>query len=270
MQKVLSWSVPNNTEINNENVGSILLHVNPLKTDTAVADISNLNKIEFGLTLKRANAEAKTLFDGYLGDFIQFIHGGSTKLETILEKTSIGYLLNLEFSHAFNIREIDVLTVKTNFGAPSGAFTSAVLTGSTIVLYTNPSSAPNPQNYTAVYKSFPIPVGEVDYEKHLGTNIAKIMFHAHPSSTFDAVKTADTDALPLSMEIVADNYAEDKSQVELLANSQMAIAYNPDSDVKNLVQYESSNILSNVRLKSKLSKPATTNTKILVTSYKMM
>jgi hypothetical protein len=270
MQKVLQWSVPNNTEIKNENVGSVLIHVAPIVTGGEIADISNINNIEFGITLKRGNSEEKTIFDGYLGDFLQFLYGGTTRLETVLEKTSIGYLFNLEFAQRFNVRANDTLTIKTNFGKPSDSFTSGVLTGSTVVIYTNPSSKPNPQNYTAVYKSFPIPVGEVDFEKHLGSNVSKVMFHAHPTSTFDAVKTANTDALPLTMELVSDTYSEDKTQVELLSSAQMGISYNPDSDVKNLVQYNDSNILTNVRLKTKLSKAATTNTKILVTTYKML
>jgi hypothetical protein len=270
MQKVLQWGVPNNTEVKNENVGSILLHINPQTSTPAVANIKNLNKIEFGITLRRGNSEEKTVFDGYLGDFLQFLYGGSTRLETVIEKTSIGYLINLEFAQRFNVRAIDTLTIKTNLGAPSNAFTSAVETGSTVIVYTNPSAKPNNQNYVAVYKSFPIPSGEVDYEKHLGSNIAKIVFHAHPTSTFDVVKTAGTDPLPLTLEINSDGFNEDKSQVEILASNQMQLSYNPDSDVKNLIAYEGSNILSNVRVKSKLSSASTVNTKILVTSYKMM
>tara|TARA_B110000116_G_C16765517_1_gene550617 strand:+ start:50 stop:862 length:813 start_codon:yes stop_codon:yes gene_type:complete len=270
MQKVLSWGVPNSTEIKNENVGSILFHINAKTSSDAVANLITLNKIEIGLSVKRGTREEVSFFDGYLGDLLQFIHGGTTSLETVLEKTSVGYLVNLQFANRFNIGVNDVLRVKTNFGSASASFTSATNSNSTIVIYTNPSSVENPQNYVAVYKSFQIPTGDVDFQKHLGTNIGKIMFHAHPSASFDAVSTAGTDPLPLSSEIVADNYTEDKSQVELLASAQMSLSYNPDSDVYNLVQYESANILSDVRVKIKLSAPATINTKVLVTSYTVL
>ena len=270
MQKVLTWGVPNSTEIKNENVGSILFHIKAKTSSNVLANLITLNKIEIGLSIKRGTKEEVSFFDGYLGDLLQFIHGGTTRLETVLEKTSVGYLVNLEFAQRFNIGVNDVLRVKTNFGSASASFSSATNGDSTIVLYTNPSSVANPQNYVAVYKAFQIPTGDVDFEKHLGTNIGKIMFHAHPSQTFNAVVSSATDALPLSSEIIADDYAEDKSQVELLATAQMALSYNPDSDVYNLVQYQSQTVLSNVRAKIKLSIPATVNTKILVTSYKVI
>ena len=270
MQKVLSWGVPNSTEIKNENVGSILFHINAKTSSDVVAGLISLNKIEIGLSIKRGNKEEVSFFDGYLGDLLQFIHGGSTSLETVLEPTAVGYLINLEFANRFNIGVNDVLRVKTNFGSASASFSSATNANSTIVIYTNPSSVANPQNYVAVYKSFQIPTGDVDFQKHLGTNVGKIMFHAHPSATFDEVAQANTNPLPLSSEIVANGYTEDKSQVELLAIAQMAISYNPDSAVRNLVQYESANILSDVRVKIKLSSPATINTKVLVTSYAVL
>jgi hypothetical protein len=269
MNKVLGFQVPNSTEITNEVVGSILIHLNPQTAVPAVANISNLNKIKIGLFLKRGNRKEENLFDGYLGDLLQILHSGSTKLETVIEKTSIGYLFLLEFDMPIYLGQNDKLTLKTDFGKPSDSFTSAVLTGSTVIMYSNPSTVPNPRNLTAVYKSYPVGTGEVDFEKQLGNAVSKIVIDSHPTETFNENSSTDDshDAKPLNCEIFANGFTEERSQVELLSLNQMKLAYNPDSDVKNLVAYESSNLIDSVKAKIKFDLPANNHTKVLVKQY---
>lgn len=270
MQKVLSWGVPNITEISNENVGSILLNIKPVDSNGNIVTQQNLNKIEISLTLKRGEDEAKTIFDGYLGDLLQFLYAGSTKLSVAQKHSStLGFLVNLEFEQRFNLSDQDVLTVKTDFRLPSNAFPTATLSNSSIVLYTNPSSVPNPNNYVSVYKAFQVPNSDVDFERHLGTNVSKVIFHSHPTNSFEQQLT-DNVPTPITMELIADDYHEDKSVIELIARSRMASAYNPETVVQNLVQYNSNRLLTNVRLKSKLTFGANVDTKILVTSIKVM
>ncbi|MFT7442649.1 MAG: hypothetical protein ACI9Q3_001023, partial [Maribacter sp.] len=133
MQKVLTWQVPNITEISNENVGSILLNVNPRIADGGLAPITDLNQIEFAIGLTRGNNPEINIFDGYLGDMLQFLHGGTTKHEIALDSNvNYGYMFNLEFAHAFDLTSNDRLTIKTNFGLPSKGFSGAVINGSTV------------------------------------------------------------------------------------------------------------------------------------------
>lgn len=266
MKKVLQYQVPQEIQIVNENVGSILLHINPQTSGDVVANILDLNKIEFGLNLKRGNREEETIFNGYLGDFLQHLYGGNTKLETVIEKTSIGYLIYLEFTKPINVRKTDVLKVKTNLGDAANSFTSAVTAKSTAILYTKASTVANPQNLTAVYRAYPFAPNETNLEKSIGNNVSKIIFDGHPTSTFDA----STDAKPNNVQIFSDNFNVDLSQVEILAENQMGLFYNPDSDVKNLVVYDSNLLLTNARIKVNLDKGAATHTKVLVTNYKIM
>jgi len=270
MQKVLSWGVPNITEITNENVGSILLNVKPVDSSGAIVSQSDFNKIEISLSLKRGQSDTKTIFDGYLGDLLQFLYAGSSKLEVAqASSSSLGYLINLEFEQRFNLTDQDVLTVKTDFRLPSNAFASATLANSTIVLYTNPSSVPNQNDFVSVYKAFQVPNSDVDFERHVGTNVSKIIFHSHPTASFETQITND-EPTPITMELTADGYVEDKSAVELIARSRMGSAYNPETEVANLVQYNSNRLLTNVKVKAKLTHGANVNTKVLVTSIKVM
>lgn len=263
MNKVLQFGVPNNTEISNEIVGSILLHINPQTSAPAVATISNLNKIKFGLKLKRAGQQEISQFDGYLGEFLQILYGGTTKLETVLQSTSIGYLFSLEFKNRYDLGKNDVLTVTTDLGNANSAFTNAVNADSTAVIYTNPSATPNPQRYTSIWKSYPVGSGETDFDKVLGNNVAKIVIDSHPTATFDA----NNDAKPTRAELFADGgYHEEKSHVELLAENEMMLNYNPDTEVKNLVQYQGQ-LLNGVRAKIKFDAQANSHTKVLVQSY---
>ena len=50
----------------------------------------------------------------------------------------------------------------------------------------------------------------------------------------------------------------------------MGSAYNPETEVANLVQYNSNRLLTNVKVKAKLTHGANVNTKVLVTSIKVM
>jgi len=270
MQKVLSWGVPNITEITNENVGSILLNIKPVDANGSIVTNNNLNKIEISLTLKRYQREAQTIFDGYLGDLLQFLYAGSAKLEVVQSGSStLGFLINLDFEQRFNLSDEDVLTVKTDFRLPSNAFPTATLSNSTVVLYTNPSSIPNPNNFTSVYKAFQVPNSDVDFERHIGSNVSKVVFHSHPTDSFEQQLT-DNVPTPITMELTADGYQEDKSAIELIAKSRMASSYNPETVVSNIVQYNSNRLLTNVKVKSKLTSGANVDTKILVTSIKVM
>lgn len=266
MQKVLDWGVPNSTEVKNEKIGSILLHIKSLTSGLTVANLISLAKIEIGISVKRGNFGEKSVFDGYLSDLLQFMYAGTTRLETVLTKTSIGYLINLEFAYPFNIGINDVLKVKTNFGAAPDSFTDATNSDSSIVMYTNPSALANPNNFAAIHNAFQIPTGDVDFEKFLGVNVGKVIFHGDPELSFDDQKIADV-PLPLSCELIAMNYGEDKTQVELLSTAKLSLSYNPDTEVKNLVVYNSNSLLNNLKTKIKLSKPATIHTKVLVTKF---
>jgi hypothetical protein len=264
MQKVLQWGVPNVTEVTNENVGQILFHVTARDSMNMTTNQKDLNKIELGLFIKRGNAEETTVFDGYLGDLIQFIYGGTTMIDVVSGLQST-YSFSLNFAHRFNIGANDVLRIKTNFGSADNAFDNADDAKSSIVLYTNPSSVPNPENYTAIYKSFQVPNGDLDFDKNIGTNVSKVLIHTHPTNDF--LSGTDTPR-PISAEIVASGYSSDKQQIELFTETRDGLGSNY-GDVQNLMAYNSKTLLTNAKIKIKLDKPATVDTKVLVTSYRI-
>jgi hypothetical protein len=264
MQKVLQWGVPNVTEVTNENVGQILYAVQSRDSMGMRAMLKDLNKVEFGIFIKRGSAEETTVFDGYLGDMVQFLYGGSHMLDVVLQFDS-SYAFSLNFAHRFNIGANDVLRIKTNFGSASNAFTNGDDAKSSIVLYTNPSSVPNPENYTAIYKSFQVPNGDLDFDRNIGTNVSKILLHTHPTNTFNSGSNTPR---PISTEIVASGYSSDKQQIELYTETRDAFG-STYGDIKNLVAYNSKSLLTNAKIKIKLDKPATVDTKVLVTSYRI-
>lgn len=272
MNKVLDFKVPNSLSVSNENVGEILLHIDPRTSDDHVAEILNLNKIKFSYGVKRGQNQEKTGFNGYLGDFLQALYGGTTKLEAIIEKTSIGYLINLEFLQPFILSSKDILNITVDMGNASDVFTDAVNVNSSAILYTNPSVNQNPKNFTMVVKSFPVGKGKVDFDEVLGSNVAKIVIDSHPTKTFNENSSNDEthDAKPIKAELFSGSYYEEKTQVELLAKNVMKLAYNPDSDVKNIVQYDSLSLLDKVRAKVQFDVPANNHTKILVVQYFVM
>jgi hypothetical protein len=268
MNKVLYFKVPNIETITNENVGEILLNINARTSSDVLADISDLSKIDLSIYLKRENTRNEVkVYDGTLVDFFEHQYANTTMLEVVktgFSNTGYNFLLNFS-QFPFILSGKDELIVKVKC-TPSECFTSATLADSTITMFTNPSPTPNPQGITPIYTNHQVGIGNVSFDEDLGNNIARIVIVTDVAATYAASAKAQVKTARL---YAANGYDEDLTNVELLAKNQIALAVNPDSDIRNLVHYNSFTTINNVKYKAEFDAAVDTVAKILTTKLEI-
>ena len=264
MEKLIPWQIANSETITKENVGEIMFTVKPVNSAGEVQGIKDLSKISIGLFLKRANRQEKKIFDGDLNDLLVQTYAGSTMLEVVKTGLDTGYNFRIAFGQfGFNLQGEDTLTVKTRFGNPSDAFhATSVLTGSSIKLYTNPSPVLNSFGLVPIYDNYSVGVGETSFEKNIGNNVAKITLQTDRTAAFNDSDLASVKSSRLQS---AGGYSEDFTIDELLAKNQELLSANPDSQIRNLVHFNSLQTLDDVLLQVEYSAQAVEETKVLVT-----
>lgn len=268
MNKVLQFKVPNIETITNENVGEMLININPRTSADVLAPISDLNKIDFSIYLKRENVRNEIkVYDGQFGDFLEHQYANTTVLEVVKTGFAVsGYNFLLNFNiFPFILKGKDKLVVKIKC-TPSEAFTSATLNESNMTMYTNPSPTGNAQGLVPIYVNHQVGNGNVSFDEDLGNNIARIVLVTDLAATYDAsvkpkVKTARLYA--------SGNYEEDLTEDELVAKNQISLSVNPDSDIRNLVHYNSFKTLNNVRYKAEFTAAVDNVAKVLVTKFEI-
>jgi hypothetical protein len=268
MNKVLQFKIPNIETITNENVGEILLNINARTSSDALAVISNLNAIDISIYLKRENVRNETkIYDGQLRDLLEHQYANTTMLEVVktgFSGTGYNFLLNF-VNFPFILEGKDELIVKVKV-TPSEAFTSATLSDSTMTLFTNPSPTPNPQGLVPVYTNHQVGFGNVSFDEDLGNNVARIVLVTDLVATYDASTKAQVKTARL---YASGSYDEDLTDIELLAKNQVSLAVNPDSDIRNLVHYNSFKTLNNVKYKAQFSEAVDNVAKVLTTKLEI-
>jgi hypothetical protein len=269
MQKVLDWQISNTEVVKKENVGEIMFTINPVKTDGTLAPLSSLKNIDFSLFLNRAGqSRDEKIFDGSLSDMLEHLYAGTTMLEVVKTPLSTGYNLRLKFgAFPFVLTGDDTLTIKLNAGKPSDSFTGGVLTGSTIVLYTNPSPQVNPYGVIPTYTTFTVGTGKTSFDENIGSDVAKIVLATDNDATYSASVQAKVKTSRL---LASSGYKEDFTIDELLAKNQELLSVNPDSPINNLVHYVSTNVLGDVDLEVDYVSQADNDTKVLVTRLQVL
>jgi hypothetical protein len=264
MQKVLQWQIANTEIVKKENVGEIMITIKPLKSDGSIAPLISLKKIDFSIFLKRQGGSRDIkIFDGSLDEILEHIYAGTTMLEVVKTSLPTGYNLRLKFGHfPFILNGEDRLTIKLNAGLPSDCFTGGILTGSTIMLYTNPSPALNPYGLIPLYSNYSVGAGKINFEENIGNNVAKIVLSTDNIATFnDSTKSK----VKTSRLLAGDGYKEDFTLDELIAKNQELLSVNPDSEIRNLVHFVSTSVLQNVDLEVDYLNQVDNDAKILVT-----
>jgi hypothetical protein len=130
------------------------------------------------------------------------------------------------------------------------------------MLYTNPSPALNPYGLIPLYSNYSVGTGKTNFEENIGNNVAKIVLAtdniaSYNDSTKSKVKT--------SRLLAGDGYKEDFTLDELIAKNQELLSVNPDSEIRNLVHFVSTSVLSNVDLEVDYQAQVDNDAKILVT-----
>ena len=269
MQKVLDWQISNTEVVKKENVGEIMFTINPRKSDGSLAPLIDTKGISLSLFLNRqGQARDEKIYDGSLSDMLQHLYAGTTMLEVVNTPLATGYNFRLKFgAFPFVLQGDDTLTIKFNAGKPVDSFTAGVLSGSTIVLYTNPSPQGNPYGVVPSYTNYSVGSGKTTFDENIGSDVAKIVLatdniETYNDSTAPSVKT--------SRLISSSGYKEDFTIDELLAKNQEFLAVNPDSEINNLVHYVSTNTLNDVDLEVEYTTQAVNDTKVLITRLQVL
>lgn len=241
MIDILKFGVSKSYKIENENIGAILFDINALKSDDAVADISNLNKIRIDLSIKREGTKPRIIYKGFLQNLLNILYQQSTELELMLKKLDSGYKVMLKFrDKPITLIGEDQLILDVEF--PTSAFTSSVASKSTVEIETIEANFTNVTGTINVYESFVPSSGQSYYDKNIGNNVEAVLLEVDNSETFDATSKAK----PVSVELLADgNIAKKQTQNALIAMNMNMLHYNPESSVKNLWIYNSGILLQN-------------------------
>lgn len=262
MDKTLIYNSRNNEIIKDEIIGEILLHINPQTSVPAVANISDLNKITIGLFLKKAQQNETTVFNGGLGDLLEHMYAGTSMLEVVKTKLSDGYNFLLNFEETpFVVSGQDEFRISINAGLPSEAFTSAVTAGTTMNLYTNPTTKGNSYGVVPLFRTYPVGNNEDSFSKSLGNSVSKIVIVNHPTDNYDTTTNAIPDTIQLS---ASGSFTENITGKELQARNQKLTAYNPSTPVKNLIHYAGTP-LNSVQYNVKFDDQCTKDHKVLTT-----
>jgi hypothetical protein len=269
MQKVLDWQISNTEVVKKENVGEIMFTINPRKSDGTLAPLKNLQKVDFSIFLNReGQSRDEKIFDGSLSDMLEQLYSGTTMLEVVKNPLNTGYNIRLKFgAFPYVLEGDDTLTIKLNAGLPSDSFDSGVLSGSTIVMYTNPSPQANPYGLVAVYSNYTVGTGKVSFDENIGSDVAKIVLLTDNQETYNDSSKAKVKTSRLNS---ASGYKEDFTIDELLAKNQEFLAVNPDSEIRNLVHYVSTSVLQDVEIEVDYTNQADNDTKILVTRLQVL
>ena len=269
MQKVLDWQISNTEVVKKENVGEIMFTINPRQADGTLAAIKDLQNIDLSIFLNReGQSRDEKVFDGSLSDMLQHLYAGTTMLEVVKTSLDNGYNFRLKFgSFPFILLGDDKLTIKFNAGKPSDAFTSAIISESTIVMYTNPSAQANPYGLVPQYVNYTVGTGKVSFNENIGDNVAKVVLATDNSEDYDSSLKARVKTSRLNS---ASGYKEDFTIDELLAKNQEYLSVNPDSKIKNLVHYVSTSVLQDVDIEVDYVSQADNDTKVLVTRLEVL
>lgn len=249
MRDNFKFGVPKSYTIDNEVINGILLDVNALTSSDAIANIADLNKVRLDLSYKIAGVEQPlVIFKGFLGDLLNVMYQQSTMLTLVTKKLASGYKIYLDFSQFPIFAKFgSELTLETEF--PTSAFTSSVLSKSTVDIETIVSDSTTNAGVLNVYDNFVPEVGRSSYEKNIGSNIQAIHL------TTDTVGyDASSKAKPVDTDIISQGFNKNLSENALIYLNAQMLHYS-DEDFKNLWLYNSNErLLNDVTLRLKFNK----------------
>ena len=259
MEKKIDFNSNQTVIITNEVVGGVLLDLRPFQADgTTVCNIADLNKIGVEITVSRkGQAGEKTIFNGYLDDYLSAIFAGTTGYDIAITKQAGGYLVPMPFMGALRLNDGDQLKVQVK--AQTTSFTSLSNANSSIYIESIPSNANS--NVIAIVDAIPYTPGDVTVKKTLGSGILKVVL-AHD---FSANYIASAKAKPLNgLTLAANGYLAEPSANMLLAQSLGYLSNNPSTTLKHVVAYNNRKPLNGATLSAKYDQGVDATAKILV------
>ena len=242
MQDNFKFNTFQQIKIKNENVSSILFDVDVQKSDLAIADIADLNKIRCDISVKREHKkEATIIYKGFLQNLLNGLYQQSTELELVTKKLASGYKILLKFKgYPITLVGNDELILDLNF--PTSAFTAAVAANSIINIETIEADRINATGLGVVFDSYVPDTGKSSFDQNIGDSVLAVLLEVDNAATFDA----SSEAKPVSVDILAHgDFNKKQTQNSLIAQNMQMLHYNPTSSVKNLWLYNSSQRLLN-------------------------
>ena len=243
---------------NNEVVGGILIDIKALQADgTTVCDIADLDKVPLSIEVFRGGSkQGITILNDYLGFILRTYTAGSTRYTIATTKRPEGYFIEIPFDGAISLTGEDKIVIKSK--AVNTAFTSLSTANSDITFETIPSPLAF-SNVITVFDTVNYGAGTDNIDESIGSGIAKIVL-LHDSG---ADYLASTEAKPVDgITLTANNFDKDASENLLINENLNMHSLNPETPIKDLVIYDSVNVLTNAKFKAKYNKSVLATAKI--------
>lgn len=274
MRDSLNFESSQSLKVTNENIKGILLHFQPIKTDGSVADIVDLNKISIDIVLKRSYTTPFTIYSGYLDTLLSALYAQTPRMALAKKKRANGYLIELDLGGvSIELMADDELEIRVN--AATTAFSTINKGLSSIdveTLISDEDPTPIPQ-----IRAYNITAGKINFDEDLGNNISKIVFiqdfaNAYIDSAKTKISSCSVTALQETEGHDVSNkpFTKDLSENGYLVENINYLDMNPESDVQDLVIYQSMNLLDNVKVKGLLTAAADNDTQFAVLTWQLV
>lgn len=259
MRQEIDFNSSQVIRVTEENVGGVLIHLKALKADSDVAVIAALNSIPLKIAVKRSfNTESVAIVDDYLDYVLRALHSGSTRYEMSIDARADGYLIKIPFDGCVSLRKGDEMTIEMK--APTSAFTSLSSANSKIVIETIPAQQ-IPSSVITVVRSKTYAGLADQINDTIGTNVAKVVLVHDLSADYGS----STAAKPTQGVIIeATDFIKDVSENLLIQENLDYLQWNPETDLQDLVLYNSTRVLQNVKLKAKFNKAVSASARVMM------
>lgn len=263
MQKILQFDTPYDLIVRDENIKGFLLDFKVLQSDgaggTTICEIADLNKITCDIVLERNGREIH-MNEGYLEDLLIALYGQTPGFQLNKKKTSKGYSVKVDFSpFALKLRGDDKLKVKVN--APKDAFTGTDVSMSNVEFVSLTGNGES--QAIPVVKSHVIGKDEVKLDMDLGDGVLKIIAQTDYASDYLTSAEAKVENIELRGRSQGGNFDKSVNENVLLSENMHYLDLNPESDVQDLVLFWDKKPLNRVKLKAKLTAPATIKARVI-------
>lgn len=262
MENRFDFGVRFTETVKKENVGGIILDIDALQSDgTTVCNIADLNDCSIDLTIVKKGANDVTIFSGYLGELLAALYTQTPKYDVYTKKYASGYKIKIGFgAFPLLLRGDTALKIECDFDTTAFALLDA--SKSSVAIETLPTSFSTNHGLVPLIQSIAVKAGTVNIDEDLGDSITSVVLATDFSATYDA----STNAKPTKLDLYSMDFDKSISENALIIENLEMLSVNPDSDMRNLVVYRSSQkMLNEVKLKTKLTSGAAEGTRILVT-----
>lgn len=264
MKDIFSFNKNNIMRVSGEKISGFLLDINALQSDgTTVCDISDLNKIQIEISVRRGARNKQFLFNGKLDELLTGLYANTLKYANCIKKLDSGYKVLIDFGGVLDIPLTDELTISSR--PEQSAFSSLALTPSSIECETVP--AVGQPTAMPLVESIAVGNNETSINEPLGNNVVSIVIVNDFTASYDASSKAKIQDVTLT----ALGLEKNVSNNLLIAENMDLLRMNPATDVKQIVVYRAKRqdqLLNQVRLKANLTKGADQDARILVLKTK--